>query len=123
MKKDGLNKIAWLCRWTARVLGSVLVFICVVIAIGQGIPNPFTQPVAVQIGFLALTLILSGMVAGWRWELTGGIVSLIGWSLFVASVMKGPRPITGFLATLALPGPLFVVSALLKGRSGRVQPQ
>jgi len=123
MINSGLNNIALVCRWMARVLGSVLVFTCVMIAIGQGIPNPWTQPVAVQIGFLALALILSGMLAGWRWELPGGIVSLIGWSLFVGSVMKGTRPITGFVAALALPGTLFLVSALLKSRFGRVQSQ
>jgi hypothetical protein len=48
------------------------------IAVGQGIPNPFTQPVGVQLGFLALALILIGIVAGWKWELAGGITSLFG---------------------------------------------
>ena len=62
------------CRWTARIIGTSLVLIIVLLAIGEGMPNPFTQPMAVQVGFLALALIMVGILGAWRWELVGGIV-------------------------------------------------
>lgn len=108
-----IKKIAAACRWIARILGVLLVMLILFIAIGEGMPNPFTQPAQVQIGFFALALILIGLLAGWRWELAGGILSLFGWCLFVASVMT-LRRMTWLVAILALPGMLYVVSALLR---------
>jgi hypothetical protein len=52
------NKLlAALCRWTARILGAMLVVFVFAIAMGEGVPNPFTQPPVIQIGFLALAMI------------------------------------------------------------------
>jgi hypothetical protein len=103
--------IAALCRWTARVISTLLVLLIVMIGIGEGMPNPFTQPPAVQVGFLALALLMIGILAGWQWELTGGIISLAGWCLFLASVKCR---LTCFVWALALPGVLYVISALLR---------
>ena len=102
------------CRWTARLVGAVLVFITLMIAIGQGLPNPLTQPAVVQVGFLALALIVGGILAGWRWELWGGLVSLFGWVLFVVAVIGSPKGLNGFVAALALPGALYLASAVLR---------
>jgi hypothetical protein len=117
---EAMNKFirrndATVCRWTARILGALLIFVIGFIAVGQGIPNPFTQPLQVQIGFLALALMVVGMLAGWRWELLGGIVSLVGWCMFVLGVTSPARALNSFVCALALPGSLFVISALLKG--------
>ena len=103
--------MAALCRWTARVIGTLLVLLIVVIGIGEGMPNPFTQPPAVQAGFLALALLMIGILAGWRWELAGGVISMAGWCLFLASVKCR---LTCFVWALALPGVLYVISALLR---------
>ena len=102
------------CRWSARALGAVLVFIILMIAIGERMPNPLTQPMAVQIGFLALAFIVGGILAAWRWELWGGLLSLFGWVLFVTGVVGSPRGLSGFVAVLALPGVLYVASAVLR---------
>lgn len=101
------------CRWTARILGTLLVVCIIAIAIGEGMPNPFTKPFAVQIGFLALALILMGIMAGWRWELSGGILATTGWCLFVGSVV-GFAKLNWFISLLALPGILYLVSAGLR---------
>ena len=104
-----------LCRWTARVLGVLMVVSTLIIAIGEGMPNPFTQPMIVQLGFLALALIIVGILAGWRWELSGGIMSLVGWGLLVIPVIKhSPRGMNPFFIVLAVPGILYVASALLR---------
>ena len=56
------------CRWTARIVGALLVLMVIAIAIGEGMPNPFTQPFDVQLGFFALALIVLGILVGWRWD-------------------------------------------------------
>jgi len=113
--------LAAVCRWTARILGTLLVLIIVLIAIGEGMPNPFTQPISVQIGFLGLALVMIGILGGWRWELAGGILSLVGWGLFVVAVMHPPRGLNWFVSALALPGLLYVAGALLRRYGERHQ--
>ena len=113
--------LAAVCRWTARILGTLLVLLIVLIAVGEGMPNPFTQPLTVQVGFLALALVMIGILGAWRWELTGGSISLVGWSLFVVAVMHPPRGLNWFVGALALPGLLYVAGALLKRYDERHQ--
>ncbi len=112
---------AAVCRWTARIIGTLLVLIIVLFAIGEGMPNPFTQPMTVQVGFLALALVMIGILGGWRWELAGGTLSLVGWSLFVIAVMHPPRGLNWFVSALALPGVLYVAGALLRRYDARHQ--
>ena len=109
------------CRWLARIIGSSLVVFVVIIAMGEGMPNPFTQPAMVQVGFLALALNMIGILAGWRWELAGGVISLAGWCLFVGSVTNFPRGLTWFFWVLAMPGLLYVISALLRRHTNKKQ--
>ena len=113
--------LAAVCSWTARVAGALLVIFAVVIAVGEGMPNPFTQPLAIQIGFLALAMILIGILAGWRWELAGGVLSLAGWCLFFGSVV-GVKRLNVFVSLLALPGILYLISAWLSRHNKRQAP-
>jgi len=112
MKMSLIQTAAALSRWTARIGGALLVGVVVCIAIGEGVPNLFTQPVRIQLGFLGLALLLIGILAGWRWELGGGILSIFGWVLFLVTILKSPRALRTF--DLALPGALYVMSALLR---------
>jgi hypothetical protein len=109
------------CRWTARILGTLLLLMVVVLAVGEGMPNPVTQPVRVQVGFLALALLMVGILGGWRWELAGGTLSLVGWGLFVVAVIHPPRGLNWFVSVLALPGILYVAGALLRRYERRRQ--
>lgn len=102
------------CRWTARIIGTLLVLTIVLFAIGEGMPNPFTQPMAVQVGFLALALIVIGILGAWRWELAGGTLSLVGWVLFAVAVIHPAKRLNWFVSALALPGVLYVAGALLR---------
>jgi hypothetical protein len=108
--------IAAMCRWTARVLGVVFLVLVITLAIGEGVPNPFTQPVGVQMGFLMLAILLVGMLAGWIWEVAGGIVALAGWLGFVVVVMC-LQHMTGVVVGMALPGLLYLASAYLRRRN------
>lgn len=105
--------MASICKWSGRVLGTLLVIIVIAIAIGEGIPNPFTQPPLVQYGFFAFGLILLGILAGWKWEVAGGLVSLMGWFLFLPLTLGSQSGIQPFFITLALPGTLYLASKLI----------
>jgi hypothetical protein len=105
--------LATIFRWIARVIGTALVGLTLFIAIGEGMPNPFTQPFVIQIGFLALTLVLSGILLAWRWELPGGILSLAGWVLFIVAERVSLRH-SVFFILLGVPSLLFLGSSFLR---------
>jgi hypothetical protein len=113
MKNISINDAA-ACRWIARIVGAFLLFVTVYIAIGQGLPNLLTQTIRVQFGLVALAFIFIGILAGWRWEVSGGIISLFGWCLFLLTVINSPRGLNRFVMAMALPGTLYVASALLR---------
>ena len=96
-------------RWTARVIGIVMVGLTLIIAIGEGVPNVFTQPFVIQLGFLALTLVLFGALLAWRWELPGGIM----WVLFIlAERVHWQHSL--FFILLGVPSLLFLGSSFLR---------
>jgi hypothetical protein len=109
-----LKLLASMCRWTARVVGTLFVLSIVSIAVGERMPNPFTQPMWDQVIFLALALIMIGILIGWRWELPGGVISLSGFLLGIAPLNNSPRGLTGFYLALAIPGSLYVASSLVR---------
>lgn len=115
MKPNMKDKwLAVACRWTARILGTFLVFGCVFIAIGEGMPNPVTVALPMQVMFLAFALILIGILAAWRWEFAGGVTSLAGWCVFVIGLAISPRGLTVTAVVLAVPGLLYLASARLR---------
>jgi hypothetical protein len=113
MKMNRLINQATVCRWVARIVGTLLVIVSAQIAVGQGVPNPFTQPAAVQVGFLGLALLFGGILAGWKWELAGGMISLSGWCLLLPGIGHAPSGPAVFGIAVAVPGALYVASALL----------
>lgn len=106
--------LAAVCGWAARISGALLVVFIVLLAIGEGMPNPFTQPLRIELGFLGLALLMIGILIGWRWELLGGVMSLIGWCVFFTSVIFPSRNRIWVEFGLALPGLLYVTSALFR---------
>jgi len=105
--------LATIFRWTARVMGTVLVGLTLILAIGEGVPNLFTQPFVIQLGFLALTLVVSGILLAWRWEFPGGIMSLVGWVLFIlAERVHWQHSL--FFILLGVPSLLFLGSSFLR---------
>ncbi len=98
-------------RWSARISGLLLVGLVLLIIVGEGLPNPFRQPPAVQVEFLAMFLMLGGFLAGWRWELLGSALALGGVALFflVEMVVNG-RPPGGAIPLFVVPGALLLAS-------------
>ena len=112
------KRLAALCRWTARILGTLFVVSIVIIGIGEGLPNPFTQSLPVQLGFLGLAILMAGILAGWGSDFTPAIISLAGWCLFFLAVVKLEKA-NPFVLALAIPGLLLLASAHLR-RPARV---
>jgi hypothetical protein len=112
-----------LVRWAARVTSLLLFGLVVVIVIGQGgPPNIFSQPTPVQLEFIAMGLMLLGFAVGWVREGLGGLLVLLGLAAFNAvELAVNSRPALGAFPLFAVPGVLFLVSALL-GRRDRQQP-
>ena len=104
-----------LIRWAARGTGLLLFGLVVALAIGYGgPPNVFRQPRPVQVEFAALGLMLLGLVVGWVREGLGGLLVLLGLAAFNAvELAVNGRPAGGAFPLFAVPGALFLLSALL----------
>ena len=103
------------CRWSARIISTLLIGVIAAMAIGEGMPNPFTHALSPmeRLGFAGLALIVLGFLAGWRWELAGGIASIVGVCMVFGPTMVNGR-ITLFIAALLVPGALYMASHLLR---------
>ena len=78
--------------------------------------GPF-PPVGVWLLQLCHLVFLIGLIVGWRWELTGGIVTLVSAVMFFASA--GPRA-PAFIAVAVVPAVIWIALGLRDlGRSDR----
>jgi hypothetical protein len=69
-------------RWTARVIGGLVLLLVLAIAIGEGAPNPLQQPAEVNVSLAALIVMLIGQVVAWKREGIGGAMILLGFAAF-----------------------------------------
>jgi len=69
-------------RWIPRVVGTLLFVMLIVFAVGEGVPNPMKQPLAVRIEMLAMFIMWFGLLIAWKSELIGGILVLLGYICF-----------------------------------------
>jgi hypothetical protein len=93
-------------RWTARILGTLFVLLILVFAVGEGAPNPSRLTPRDKLMFLALGVMLMGLVLAWKWAGIGGLLALAGYLLFHAigglRTMMSPFLIAGVAACLHL---------------------
>jgi len=114
--------LARLVRWSARVTSLLLFGLVIVMVIGQGgPPNIFRQPIPVLLEFAAMGLMLLGLVIGWVREGLGGVLVLLGLAAFNGvELAVNSRPALGAFPLFAVPGALFLLSALLQRRDKQV---
>jgi peptidoglycan/LPS O-acetylase OafA/YrhL len=110
-----------LVHWSARVTSLLLLGLVIVIFIGHGGPhNTFRQPTRVQLEFAALGFMLLGLVVGWVREGLGGLLVLLGLAaLNAVELTVNGRLALGAFPLFAIPGALFLLSALLLRRRGK----
>jgi hypothetical protein len=121
MKTNNLSSTV--CRWIARVVSVLALAVIIIIAVVEKmpilrmVPNVFAHPLSAEsLGFIGFYSMVGGMLAGWRWELAGGIISLVGVCALVEPTMQNGR-VTWFFAVLAAPGVLYIASHLLRRRA------
>jgi hypothetical protein len=69
-------------RWIARILGSALILLFLIFAIGEGGPNLFRSVPRELVMHLSLIAMLIGILIAWRKELIGGIIIVAGFAIF-----------------------------------------
>ena len=98
--------LAGVLRWTARVVGSLIIVYVLLHVIGNGIPSlrGLTAEEAVLWGGFVLSI--AGFAMIWRWELVGGIVAVAGIAIFYAVefINSGSFPGGWVLPLFFLPG-------------------
>jgi hypothetical protein len=68
-------------RWTARILGTLLLAFYGFFILGEGVPPIGSQPEGVQLSFAGLGLMLLGLGVGWKWEGAAALLICSGWTL------------------------------------------
>lgn len=105
------SRIIPILRWTARIIGTLVVLLIAGLAIGEGIPNPLHQPAVVNILSVALITIIAGQVIAWKHEGIGGALIIAGFLCFAAighgvllNAAFSPMLITGTLYLICFLG-------------------
>ncbi len=115
---DTQRAIHWISlsvRWAGRVTGLLLAALVVAVAVGEGgPPNVLRQPPAVRLEFLAMFLMLTGFLVGWRRELLGGGLAVGGFVLFFGTeIVANGKPPGGAMLLFVIPGVLLLLSYTL----------
>jgi len=108
MKTNSTNSMKTL-RIIARVLSVILIGFFLVMFIGESMESaksststPMTLNAILQLTFFAIALL--GLALAWKWELIGGIISLLGFiALFIAIFIVNPIPIAKLALLLIYP--------------------
>jgi hypothetical protein len=108
-----------LLHWSARVTSFLLFGLVIVFVFGNGgPPNIVGQPTSVQLEFAAMGLMLLGLLIGWVREGLGGLLVIVGLAAFnIVELAVNARPALGAFPLFAVPGILFLLSALLRSRT------
>jgi hypothetical protein len=72
--------LGW-ARWTARILGTLILLSLVPFVLAEGLPPFATQPEGVQLTSAGAFLILLGFVVGWWREGTAAVLIALGWTV------------------------------------------
>lgn len=72
-----------ICRWTARIAGTLMVLFFLAFAVGEGFSEFTRLTVREKWMFAGMGLLLAGLLLAWFREGWGGVVSIAGWSLMV----------------------------------------
>jgi len=110
--------LAAVARWAARLMGAFLVGLVLLLAIGEGPPNPLALTGREQALTVAFVASLAGMVLLWWRELAGGLLALGGVAGFyvIYYVTSNGWPRGWVFPLFFLPGLLALVAWRLQGK-------
>ncbi len=104
-------------RWTARIAGLLIAGFFVFMALGEmASPHAGPAPTLFELGGIALLATATlALLAAWRWELAGALVSLAALAM-VAAAIRGNRGFHLVLASMGIPGILYCADWLARRR-------
>jgi hypothetical protein len=105
-------------RWTARVIGTLLLLLIAQFAIGEGVPNPLHGSVAENLLTVAMLTMIVGQILAWKWEGIGGLLILAAFALF--AVVNHGVPMNIVFAPWLLTGLLYLGCWWMKARMARI---
>ena len=86
---------ATVCRWLARVVGlAPLLFVAAYVA-KEGVPDLSAASSLERTLFTCMFTALAGFVVLWRWELVGGLLSVVATTAFYAVHLAGQGSLPG----------------------------
>ena len=103
--------------WVARILGSLLAVLVLVIFVGEtlsgdGPGNPFKHPLPVQLGFVGMLAMWVGCIVGWKWQGVGALLTIGGIMTF--HIIEKRLWLMGAFPLFDLAGILFLLCWWLK---------
>jgi len=108
-------------RWLARISSLASIGLLGLFLFGGEESITPTLREAVAMAFFPFGVI-AGMIVGWKYELRGGLISVISLAMFYAvmAIMGRGIPTTPWFLVFTLPGILFLTAGLIqKHRGGR----
>jgi len=113
-----LPVMAGITRWIARIAGILVSAIFIGLFIWD-YPAPFENwkilGTAAHIGFAGIVLVVVGFGAAWRWEMIGGLVSLVG--VCMVWPLRDSGFITACFFCLGATALLFLTSCILRRKA------
>jgi hypothetical protein len=98
------RRVVVISRWTARIIGIVILGLIVALAIGEGVPNPLRGSFREHLLGIGILTMLIGQIVAWRWEGIGSVFILGGLALFaivnhgvLLNIVFGSWLVTGLL--------------------------
>lgn len=77
-------------RWTARILGTLMVLFVLTFVFGEG-PPPLARMTARELFYaLGLGSLFLGLIIAWFWEAWGGLLSVLGWGFLAVLAQRPP---------------------------------
>jgi len=97
--------IPTVARWTARIVGTLILALILALAIGEGV-HPVQMFESLRVGLLTVAMLtmIVGQIAAWKLEFVGGSLILGSYILFAVvihgvpfNIVFGPWLLTGLL--------------------------
>ena len=113
------RQVLTVARWSARVVGTLLLLLIAAFAIGEGVqPNRFFHgSLPENLLAVAMLTMIVGQIAAWKWDGWGGLLILTAFALF--AVVNHGVPLNIVFGPWLLTGLLHLACRWLKNKAGR----
>ena len=112
------KSVSQVLRWTARAIGASIFAFVLIHLVSEGLPRIGDITPGEWLLWVGFLLSLVGFALLWKWELVGGIVALMGTTLFYTAniAVSGKLPGGWAFPILFIPGLFSIVCWLIDRR-------